>query len=378
MSTGIFALAEQLQGLNRTLHNQRLERVPNTALRAALETSVGEFRQARRLREDETQALFGGRSLVGVDGSVHQVGGNYPYTLHLFKSLAKSTMPDRNGRNAVEQVELLSPLLAENYREIQAFLEERRHELERQVQNDVSGAGLAEALQDGSGGAGGAGDFADDRRVRINDLAEQQAYFMLADQRMVELELRAAIEAIQNFRPYLVMMDGGFSRLKGKGGELWDAFEDLALTMNTVVVGVIEEVGSYRLQSRLPHDVLQGFARGHDREILFGTLQQGEWLRTSLDRPIKNEFYTVFTRLSDLPQAGACDFLRPQADAVDSVIDFLYTITPDKSRGIPLWLDLVDAEVRLTKKQIDLIVKTNVDVENIESFLRPQRDRRDF
>ncbi|PWK13925.1 DNA double-strand break repair nuclease NurA [Tumebacillus permanentifrigoris] len=356
MSSGIFTLAEQLQGLNATLHDQRRARVSNNSLRAALETSVGEFCQARRLREVETQALFGGRSLVGVDGSVGQVGGNYPYTLHLFKSLAKSTLPDREGQTAVEKVELLSPLLPEHYREIQAFLEARKQEIQQGIQ---------------SGGA-------IDEPARLNDLAEQQAYFMLADQRMVELELRAAIEAIQRFRPYLVLMDGGFSRLKGKGGELWEEFEDLALAMNTVVVGVIEEVGSYRLQSRLGNDVLQGFARGHDREILFGTLNQGEWLKTSLERPIKNEFYTVFTRLSDLPQAGACDFLRQQADAVDDVINFIYTITPDKSRGIPLWLDLVDAEVRLTKKQIDLIVKTNVDVENIESFLRAQRDRRDF
>ncbi|MBL0386318.1 DNA double-strand break repair nuclease NurA [Tumebacillus sp. ITR2] len=352
MSTGIFTLAEQLQGLNRNLHNQRRDRVSNTKLRAALETSVGEFRQARRLSGPETEAIFSGRPLVGVDGSVNQVGGNYPYTVHLFKSLAKSTMPGRNGETAVERVEMISPLLPDNLREIRNFLEERRHEIR-----------VNEGLDD---------------TERVNDLAEQQAYFMLADQRMVEMELKVAMEAIERFSPHLVLMDGGFSRLKGKGGELWDQFEDLALTMGSVVVGVIEEVGSYRLQSRLGEDVLNGFVHRHDREILFGTLNQGEWLKTSLDRPIKNEFYTVFTRLSDLPQAGACDFLREQADAVEDVIDFIYTITPNKSRGIPLWLDVVDAEVRLTKKQIDLIVKTNVDVENIESFLRPQRDRRDF
>ncbi|KEO81059.1 DNA double-strand break repair nuclease NurA [Tumebacillus flagellatus] len=354
MSTGIFTLADKLQGLNRNLHDQRRERVASSKLRAALETSVGEFRQAKRLSGPETEALFGGRALVGVDGSVSQVGGNYPYTVHLFKSLAKSTLPARNGATSVEQVELLSPLLADNLREIKNFLEERRHEIR-----------VTEGLDD---------------EVLVNDLAEQQAYFMLADKRMVEMELKAAMEAIERFSPYLVLMDGGFSRLKGKGGELWEEFEDLALTMGTIVVGVIEEVGSFRLQSRLANheDVLNGFLHRHDREILFGTLNQGEWLKTSLDRPIKNEFYTVFTRLSDLPQAGACDFLRGQADAVDDVIDFLYTITPSKSRGIPLWLDVVDAEVRLTKKQIDLIVKSNVDVENIESFLRPQRDRRDF
>lgn len=374
MSSGIFTLAEQLQGLNRTLHEQRQSRVETIKLRAALETTVGEFCQARRLQEQEVQSLFAGRPLVGVDGSVHQVGGNYPYTMHLFKSLAKSTLPARDGGTTVEKVELLSPLLAKNYRDIQAFLEDRRQELERKAQLELLTEG--EARLDSSGGtreiAG---------RERVRDLAEQQAYFMLADQQMVEMELRAAIEAMERFQPYLVLMDGGFSRLKGKGGDLWDQFEELALTSGTIVVGVIEEVGSYRLKSRLEQgvdDVLDGFVRGHDREILFGTLQEGEWLKTSLDRPIKQDFYTVFTRLSDLPQAGACDFLREQADAVVDVIDFLYTITPDKSRGIPLWLDLVDAEVRLTKKQIDMIVRMNVDVENIESFLRPQRDRRDF
>ena len=178
-------------------------------------------------------------------------------------------------------------------------------------------------------------------------------------------------------------MDGGFSRLKGKGGDKWEQFAEMALDRNTIVVGVIEEVGSYRLKSRLDEvndALLEGFVRGHDREILFNTMEEGEWLKTFFHRPIKNEFYTVFNRLSDQPQAGACDFLREQAEGelVENVLDYLYTITPAKSRGIPLWLDLVDAEVRLTKKQIDMIVGTNIDLENIETFLRPQRERRDF
>jgi hypothetical protein len=351
MSNGLFTLADKLQGLNRTLHSQRQERSGRRTLRAGLETSVGEFKMARKISEEATRELFGKRPLVGVDGSVNQVGGNYPYTIHLFKSLAKSTLPSSDGGTTVEKVSLLSPLQSDDLREIRLFTEEKRYELKVERQDEPE---IERALQ------------------------EQQAYFMYADQRMVQMELEAAIEAMDTFDPSLMLMDGGFSRLKGKGGEWWDKFMDKALDRNTTIVGVIEEVGSYRLQSRLDEDLLTGFVHGHDREILFGTLEQGEWLKTSLHKPIKNDFYTVFTRLSDLPQAGACDFLREQADRVDEVIDFLYTITPSKSRGIPLWLDLVDAEVRLTKKQVDLIVKSNIDLENMESFLRPQRDRRDF
>lgn len=351
---GLLSLSEQLQGLNRTLSSRRREQDSRNALRAALETHVGEFKMARRLGERETETLFQGRSLVGVDGSVNQFGGNYPYSIHLFKSLAKSTVKSRkDGRRDLEKVSLLSPLRGDDHKALREMMEERRAEIRVAKQDE------AEVER---------------------ELAEQQAYQMLCDQRMVEMELMAAIEALELFDPYLLLMDGGFSRLKGKGGDLWDEFEQKALENRTIIVGVIEEVGSYRLKSRLAdnEELLEHFVRGHDREILFGTLEPGEWLKTGLDKPIKNDFYTVFTRLSDLPQAGACDFLREQAEHVDDILDFLCTITPSKSRGIPLWLDIVDAEARLTKKQIDLLVKTNLDQANIESFLRPQRERRDF
>lgn len=351
--SGLFTLAEQLQGLNRTLDTRRQELVSRSKLRAGLETHVGEFRKARRLDETATQRLFQGRSLVGVDGSVNQFGGNYPYTIQLFKALAKSTQRDKNNESDVEIVSLFSPLIGDDHRAVRRFMEEKREELRVAPQED---------------------------RELERDLAESTAYGMLIEQRMVEMEIDVAMDAIRRFDPYLVMMDGGFSRLKGKGGEKWDELADLAELKGTILVGVIEEVGSYRLKSRLlPEEhLLEGFIRGHDREILFGTLDEGEWLKTSLENPIKNDFYTVFTRLADQPQAGACDFLRSQAEHADDVIDFLYTITPHKSRGIPLWLDLVDAEARLTKKQIDLIVRSNLDLAHIETFLRPQRERRDF
>ncbi|WP_157729410.1 DNA double-strand break repair nuclease NurA [Tumebacillus algifaecis] len=352
--SGLFTLAKELQGLNVTLQEKRNERADQSAVRAALETNVGEFVRAKRLSEQQIRELFQGRSLVGVDGSIHQFGSAYPYTIHLYKALAKSTIPSRDGSSSVEQVSMFSPLQADDHAAVRQFVQERRAELRVEPQED---------------------------RLTERDLAEQQAYQILADQKLVELELQVAIDAIDRFRPFLMLMDGGFSRLKGKGGERWEQFEEKVTDSDTIVVGVIEEVGSYRLKSRLDdvdERLLNGYIRGHDREVMFNLLEEGEWLKTSLERPIKNEFYTVFHRLSDQPQAGACDFLREQAQRVDEVIDFLYTITPRKSRGIPLWLDLVDAEARLTKKQVEMIVRTNLDQEIVESFLRPQRERRDF
>jgi hypothetical protein len=354
MSGGLFALTDRLKELNASLNRRRRERPTAGEIRSALATAGFEFCRASRLTDGEIRKLFQGRALVGVDGSVNQVG-NYPYVIHLFKALAKSSRADQQGLTAVEHVDLFSPLQEGSRRVIDDFLALKRHE-------------LAEA--------------AEDPEART-DLEEQQAYAMYVEQRMVELELEAAMEAIERFHPYLLLMDGGFSRLKGKGGEKWEQFERLAVDEGVLVVGVIEEVGSYRLKSRLDEvnpELMKGFIRGHDREVLFNTLQPGEWLMSPLDRPIKKEFYTVFARLSDLPQAGACDFLRDQVERVplDEIMDFLYTMTPEKSRGVPLWLDLVDAQVRLTHKQIDLAVKASVDLENIETFLRPQRERRDM
>ncbi|MFD2169425.1 DNA double-strand break repair nuclease NurA [Tumebacillus lipolyticus] len=352
--SGLFTLAKEIQGLNVTLQQKRGERKGKNALRAGLEASVGEFVRAKKLSDQEVRDLFEGRALVGVDGSVNQFGSQYPYAIHLFKALAKSTVAGRDGTSSVERVKMFSALDADSHRAVLHFMQQRREELRVAPQED---------------------------RLIERDLAEQQAYQMLVDQLMVELELQAAIEAVEKFRPFLLLMDGGFSRLKGKSGELWDQFVETVTDAGTIVVGVIEEVGSYRLKSRLDEvdeRLLDGFVRGHDREVLFNLLETGEWLKTSVERPIKNEFYTVFTRFSDQPQAGACDLLREQADRVDDVVNFLYTITPSKSRGIPLWLDIVDEQARLTRKQVEMIMKGNLDQEIIESFLRSQRERRDF
>ena len=70
-------------------------------------------------------------------------------------------------------------------------------------------------------------------------MAEGQAYAMLMDKVMVEMELAVATEALKTFRPYVMLMDGGFSRLKGKGGEAWDTFVQEALDYGTIIVGVI-------------------------------------------------------------------------------------------------------------------------------------------
>src|SRR5690242_15639823 len=96
MMSGLFTLASQLQELNRTLDTRRQEQVSRDKLRAGLEMRVGEFKRARKLKDAQTRELFGGRPLVGVDGSVNQFGSNFPYAIHLFKSLAKSTLPNRH------------------------------------------------------------------------------------------------------------------------------------------------------------------------------------------------------------------------------------------------------------------------------------------
>jgi hypothetical protein len=91
----------------------------------------------------------------------------------------------------------------------------------------------------------------------------------------------------------------------------------------------------------------------------------------------KKAYYTAFARFSEAPQAVGCDFFAGETRLLQ-LLSFLDLSTPNASRGIPLWLDIVDADARLTRQEAEDILHAIFSPATIEKWFKPMRARRDY
>ncbi len=277
----------------------------------------------RALAGEAVRSFFGGRPLAGVDGSVVSLGASYPYCLSFFRALAKVSRP-AGEEGKTWSFSLFCPLLP------------------------AHGALVEEMIAAGRDA--------------------EEALTCLRWEFLVRRELEAARACLERHEPRLLLWDGGFARLRAYGGEEWEEFKKEALARETVLLGVTEEVAARSLGKRL------GFsgeaASPADRELLYGLLEPGEAFFVAPGR--------LYARLAHHPQAVAVDYLPEQEEFVLPALRYVYTITPRAGRGFPLWLDIVDAEVRLTRQEAELLLSSCLDPALTELFLRPLRARRDY
>ncbi|HHY48058.1 MAG TPA: DNA double-strand break repair nuclease NurA [Firmicutes bacterium] len=328
----------RLRELNDRLATRRAGRPGFDDFRRLLEANLGRFVSLAPISEDEIDSWAQGRPVVGVDGSVNSYGESYPYVLHIFQASARTTRP-LDGKDHLTCSSVVSPLFPEDRR----ALEDERDRLMRE------------------------------------DKPLELAWEGLRHRRLAELEVEVAIRAVNEIRPFLVIFDGGFMRYVVQAFDKWNEYRRVSLEQGVISVGVIEETATKLIAEVLGDKLPPGLRDEHDRSLLFGVLREGEALGIREDIRFKrSEFYTAFARFSRHPQAIACDFFREQVDHVKEVLDFLYTITPQGGRGMPLWLDIVDQEVRITGQDLEMMLSLYLDRDLMEMFLRPHRDRRDY
>jgi len=99
---------------------------------------------------------------------------------------------------------------------------------------------------------------------------------------------------------------------------------------------------------------------------------------SDLEEEKKEAKKRVYVRFSWHPQVIAVDYFPEQEEVLPDALSFLYTITPSHGRGFPLWLDIVDAEVRLTAAHLEGFLAAHLDPHLVELFLRPLRWQRDY
>lgn len=325
-------LVVELKELNGALA-RRQQAAGSAAMRRSLAQQIGRITQLHYLCPEEIRALLGDSPLVGVDGSFGSCGASFPYLVTFFRALARSTRQGVAG-NKYWTDKIFSPLLSKDQARVQGLLDQ--------------GLNPEDALA----------------HIRWETLAAMEA--------------EAGEAALERERPRILLWDGGFARLATHAPAIWERIKAGVLRQGTIMLGVAEEIATRTLVKQMSETgdtPAEAFAGWADREQLYGMLQPGEIFRVHghLDAPCR--WGRIYARLSRHPQAIAVDYLAEQAGDLEAAMNFLYTVTPAHGRGFPLWLDVVDAEVRITADQVEALLAAYLDPALRELFLRPLRAR---
>ena len=251
---------------------------------------------------------------VGVDGSNNRSGGAFPHFIEIFQGLAKST-----DGNEIYKNKIYTPTL--------------------------------------------------------NDIYEDKN---LSQKYLATIEIETALEYINKYDFDYLMMDGGFIRYKINCLDLFTELRETCEAKNIVLFGVIKDLKTNVIARSLEID--EGI---YDREILFNRLKTGEavLIRNEINKKFIKDglgegFSSAFMRTSKFPGAVGLDILDTQEKYLEEISNLIYTLTPMSSRGVPLWLDIVDKDVKITDEILTTLLEEYLDRDVYERFFISERDKR--
>ncbi|WP_100374367.1 DNA double-strand break repair nuclease NurA [Bacillus sp. FJAT-45037] len=285
-------------------------------IRQKLRNSEATFRQMQLYSTKKLSNWLNGREVAAVDGSVNQTKGQPPHLLYLFQALAKTT----TGYEC-RASDVYAPLL---------------HEKEE-------------------------GEMQQTKNWRSHLLAK--------------LELEVAIQLIKERNLGLLMMDGALYHYRIDAPEEWETLRQLAVDREVLLVGVSEEITTENLIKLPDFSSDRRQPQAYDRDVLFGVLERAETLYVPSIQQ-KAGLESTWMRPSTSPAITGFDLLVEQGDQREHVANLLYTLTPKEGRGIPLWLDYVDRDVRVTDKLVEALVEQYIDPEIKQRlFVQKRQDR---
>lgn len=294
-------LKEKLQNINRSLREvYPQQNIKQAELRERL-SSVGEFFSFEKWQPEKWKNWLGDRTLVGVDGSVNSTPGSPLRTISVFQALAKSTHGEEKWAADVQ-----TPLLPGNV-------------------------------------------------TRMESQAAREA--QLRGAVLSSLELRIALQAMQEWRPRVVMMDGSLLHFLIDDHEGWSHVSEWAQSHDIYMLGVAEEIGTYRLVQ----EVLPEHSTWSDRDLLYGLLEIGEAFIWEDWSPAGSQMWKMAMRTSQSPIPVGLDGLKSQKDVATALVQLAYSLTPEQGRGIPFWLDIVDNQVRVTNPLVQTLIEEYID-----------------
>lgn len=293
-------------------------------LRDFISNHIGRIESLDKMTMAELEKIKEIGGIVGVDGSVNRLGGAEPHYIELFQGLALSS------RKEVE------PIYTSN------------------IYSPLCQLPVQSQLEDDEG----------------NNLQDKRNLLLS------EIELMAAIEYAENHRPYVIIMDGSLIRFSIDSEEMWLRLRNICEAKKIILVGVIEDIKTSIISKEYNKE---GEIYGYDRELLFNLLDIGEII--NIDNKVnekykKAELSSVFMRSSKSPNVIGMDILDVQKKHLLEISRLIYSLTPENSRGVPMFLDIVDREVKISDLEMESLIKSYLDRDIYEKLFHAQRTKR--
>lgn len=311
-------MKEKLGQLNVFLENKSKATPTRNELREQL-MQIGSFFFVPKMENNLIGYMSKGKGLVGVDGSYMTIGNTFPQQIFMAQALAKCTQP------AEEEM-------------LETYLETGFNFVESGEKNPA------------------------------------ETFLIKQREKVTAMEVKAARRALDYHDPFITMFDGGFWRLSKEAPVEWEDFRATTLEKETLCVGIIEDIGSYDLYNKLNETSKEEIQFLLDSDLLFNLLDVGEVFL--LKNLYMDKFVRAFARFSNDPQPIACDFLPEQRLSIKQMLSLVATLTPVEGRGIPLWIDIVDKEVKLTEDITKMLIETQIDTTYVERYFTGKRNRR--
>lgn len=282
-------------------------------IRKRLDQPFVKFRQISKLNRQTLSRFLSGKEIGAVDGSVNQTKGESPFVLYFFQALAKT-----GGQVECWEHDIFTPLL-------------------------------------------------------IDERESDEPQLAMKKKMQSELELIVAKRLIETANVKLLLMDGSLTHFEIDAQAEWNDLKRLALEKEVLLVGVTEEVGTKNL-CKLAAFYDYG-EEVYDRDLLYGVLEEGEMLYVE-DAQLKKNVQTAWLRSSTSPAIIGIDVLNEQKQSMEEIADVVFTLTPKEGRGIPIVLDLIDREVRITDRLIEALVEEYLDPALKRRLFTPKRTER--
>ncbi len=91
-------------------------------------------------------------------------------------------------------------------------------------------------------------------------------------------------------------------------------------------------------------------------------------IHKDISKKAKEGFSSLFMRSSKAPTVIGMDILDSQKEYLEEMARLVLSLTPEDGRGVPLWIDIVDAEVRIPNQMIRGLLESNLNREILEMF----------
>lgn len=320
-------LKEKVIDLNNTLTEKydKVLRMNRFQMRNFIDIHVGKIKKMDKLKNHELSSYVSKGGIVGVDGSVNKLGGAYPHFVEVYQALAKSTT---HREDPVILADIYSPL----------YPEQEESPLE------------------------------DDERIMDSK----------RNIKLATIEVDAAIESIKRHKPYAILMDGGLIRYNIDAHDRWMDLRNLCEEEGIILVGVIKDIKTNIIGNQIKEADNSIKDIFYDRELLFGQLDYGEMIIINEDANKKDPkgYASVFIRSSLAPSVIGMDIIDSQKDHIEEMARLVFTLTPENSRGVPLWLDIVDKEVKISDDIMRSMMEQYMDRGLYERFFVSERDKR--